>query len=114
MFRQDPNRVQEAILLNLPGNSFAYYAVSITMVLTMLGSFPLLLLPCFEILETNVRMSFELGLTPENKKENRFFVTDAKRFWSRTIQVLVITILAYLVPKFDSINAINILSFASH
>ena len=54
MFRQDPRHVQEAILLNLPGNSLAYYAVAITMVLTLLGSFPLLLLPCFEILETNI------------------------------------------------------------
>ena len=56
MFRQDPQHVKEAILLNLPGNSFAYYAVAITMVLTLLGSFPLLLLPCFEILESHIRM----------------------------------------------------------
>ncbi|KNB45561.1 hypothetical protein JH06_5485 [Blastocystis sp. subtype 4] len=55
MFRQDPRHVQQAILMNLPGDSFAYYAVAATMVLTLLGSFPLLLLPCFEILETNVR-----------------------------------------------------------
>ena len=54
MFRQDPNHVKEAILLNLPNNSFAYYAVAITMVLTLLGSFPLLLLPCFEILESHI------------------------------------------------------------
>ena len=55
MFRQDPRHVQQAILMNLPGDSFAYYAVAATMVLTLLGSFPLLLLPCFEILETTVR-----------------------------------------------------------
>lgn len=54
MFRQDPKHVQQAILMNLPGNSFAYYAVAATMVLTLLGSFPLLLLPCFEILETEM------------------------------------------------------------
>ncbi|KNB45562.1 hypothetical protein JH06_2422 [Blastocystis sp. subtype 4] len=55
MFHQDPQGLQYTVLLNLPGNSFAYYAVAATMVLTLLGSFPLLLLPCFEILETNVR-----------------------------------------------------------
>ena len=47
----------------------------------------------------------------ENKRENRLFVTDSNRFWSRTAQVVIITILAYFVPKFDSINAINILIF---
>ena len=55
MFHQDPQGLQYTVLLNLPGDSFAYYAVAATMVLTLLGSFPLLLLPCFEILETNIR-----------------------------------------------------------
>lgn len=54
MFHQDPNGLQYTVLLNLPGNSFAYYAVATTMVLTLLGSFPLLMLPCFEILETEM------------------------------------------------------------
>ena len=109
MFHQDPQGLQYTVLLNLPGNSFAYYAVAATMVLTLLGSFPLLLLPCFEILETNVRKYEMKEWLIENKHENRLFVTDSTRFWSRTLQVVLITILAYFVPKFDSINAINIL-----
>ena len=48
-------------------------------------------------------------MTEEDKRSNRLFVTDSKRFWSRTLQVLVTTILAYFIPRFDSINAINIL-----
>ena len=109
MFHQDPQGLQYTVLLNLPGDSFAYYAVAATMVLTLLGSFPLLLLPCFEILETNVRKYEMKEWLIENKRENRLFVTDSTRFWSRTLQVVLITILAYFVPKFDSINAINIL-----
>lgn len=109
MFHQDPQGLQYTVLLNLPGDSFAYYAVAATMVLTLLGSFPLLLLPCFEILETNIRKYEMKEWLIENKRENRLFVTDSTRFWSRTLQVVLITILAYFVPKFDSINAINIL-----
>lgn len=45
----------------------------------------------------------------EDKRSNKLFVTDSKRFWSRTLQVLITTILAYFIPRFDSINAINIL-----
>lgn len=48
-------------------------------------------------------------LTEEDKRSNKLFVTDSKRFWSRTLQVLITTILAYFIPRFDSINAINIL-----
>lgn len=48
-------------------------------------------------------------LTEEDKRANRLFVTDSKRFWSRTLQVLITTVLAYFIPRFDSINAINIL-----
>ena len=54
------------------------------------------MLPCFEIIEASV----------ENKTENRFFVTDRFRFWTRTCQVFVVSLLGYLIPEFGSINAI--------
>lgn len=69
--------------------------ISITMVLTLLGSFPLLLLPCYEILESKAE-----------KKENKLFVTDPFRFWTRTLQVVCISLLGYFIPEFGSINAI--------
>lgn len=87
--------IQEAIIRNLPKNSAPFIIISITMVLTLLGSFPLLLLPCFEIVESKA-----------DKKENRFFVTDPYRFWTRTLQVLVIAVLGFFIPEFGSINAI--------
>ena len=58
MFRQDPEGLRNTVLLNLPGSSFIYYTVAITMVLTLLGSFPLLLLPCFEILESHIGRNY--------------------------------------------------------
>ena len=65
------------------------------MILTLLGSFPLLLLPCFEIIESKA-----------NKKENMLFVTDSYRFWTRTLQVVAISLLGFFIPEFGSINAI--------
>lgn len=65
------------------------------MILTLLGSFPLLLLPCFEIIESKA-----------NKKENKLFVTDSYRFGTRTLQVVVISLLGFFIPEFGSINAI--------
>ena len=36
---------------------------------------------------------------------------DAYRFWTRTIQVVVLTVLGFMIPIFSSINAINILEW---
>ena len=66
MYRKDPRTllsyswlfiegIQEAIIRNLPKNGIAFIIISITMILTLLGSFPLLLLPCFEIIESKAR-----------------------------------------------------------
>ncbi|OAO12029.1 Transmembrane amino acid transporter protein [Blastocystis sp. ATCC 50177/Nand II] len=95
MYRSDPRHVQEAVIFNMKKDSLPFILVSITMVLTLLGSFPLLLLPCFEIMEAN-----------HEKKENRLFVTDGYRFWTRTAQVVIITLIGYFIPVFSSINAI--------
>ena len=42
-------------------------------------------------------------------RDGKFFVKDAYRFWTRTIQVVVLTVLGFMIPIFSSINAINIL-----
>lgn len=101
--------MQEAVIFNLKKDSVPFILVSVTMVLTLLGSFPLLLLPCFEIMEAN---RGGCGQSPSHleKKENQLFVTDAYRFWTRTAQVVIVTLIGYFIPVFSSINAINILS----
>lgn len=101
--------MQEAVIFNLKKDSVPFILVSVTMVLTLLGSFPLLLLPCFEIVEAS-RGSCEHSPLRIEKKENRLFVTDAYRFWTRTAQVVTVTLIGYFIPVFSSINAINILS----
>ena len=96
--------------MNLPYDSPYYIIIAITMIITLWGSYPLLLLPCFQILETNKGNNNQIyfKLVP---RENKLFVTDGYRFWTRTIQVLILTILGFLIPIFSSINAINILLF---
>ena len=49
--------ISDAILMNLPQDSFYYIIIAITMLITLWGSYPLLLLPCFQILETKHRVS---------------------------------------------------------
>ena len=63
MYRADPSwllflilfldGIKDAILMNLPQDSLYYIIIAITMLITLWGSYPLLLLPCFQILETN-------------------------------------------------------------
>ena len=44
--------------MNLPQDSFYYIIIAITMLITLWGSYPLLMLPCFQILETNKRFYY--------------------------------------------------------
>ena len=44
--------------MNLPQDSLYYIIIAITMLITLWGSYPLLMLPCFQILETNKRFHF--------------------------------------------------------
>ena len=42
-------------------------------------------------------------------RDGKFFVKDMYRFWTRTLQVVLLTVLGFYIPIFSSINAINIL-----
>ncbi|CBK21918.2 uncharacterized protein [Blastocystis hominis] len=111
MYRSDPNGIHGAILMNLPQDSLYYIIIAITMLITLWGSYPLLLLPCFQILETNKRLIFYIAFNWLAHRDGKFFVKDAYRFWTRTIQVVLLTVLGFYIPIFSSINAINILEF---
>ena len=97
--------------MNLPQDSLYYIIIAITMLITLWGSYPLLLLPCFQILETNKRSIFYISFNWLAHRDGKFFVKDAYRFWTRTIQVILLTVLGFYIPIFSSINAINILEF---
>ena len=103
--------IKDAILMNLPQDSLYYIIIAITMLITLWGSYPLLLLPCFQILETNKRLIFYISFNWLAHRDGKFFVKDAYRFWTRTIQVVLLTVLGFYIPIFSSINAINILEF---
>ena len=50
-----------------------------------------------------------IGLICIEHRDGKFFVKDMYRFWTRTLQVVLLTVLGFYIPIFSSINAINIL-----
>ncbi|KAK8793467.1 hypothetical protein WA158_004826 [Blastocystis sp. Blastoise] len=93
MFKQDPEGLKDNVLLNLKSGSAESIIVSILMVITCGGNYPLLLLGIYEITEYSMPAS----------DPKRFFIQGNKRYLSRYIQVLCITIVSILVPYFGVI-----------
>ncbi|KAK8799537.1 hypothetical protein WA158_006086 [Blastocystis sp. Blastoise] len=93
IFQAHPLGVQSNILRNLDPTSVDTSIISIAMMVSCLGQYPLTLLSVFEIVETPIH----------HRKENSLFVTDCGRVSSRILQVILLSVISLLIPFFGSI-----------
>lgn len=83
----------------LPEKSFYNVVVSVLMVVTCIGSFPLYLSPTHEVIE---------GSWGE-PKTNRYFITSPRFVLFRVIETILVSVVAKLLPSFSAILGFNIL-----
>ncbi|KNB43323.1 hypothetical protein JH06_2881 [Blastocystis sp. subtype 4] len=99
LFASSPTGVPGNILNALPSNSFYNIVVSILMVVTCIGGFPLYMGPAHEVVEG------DWGEMTSNK----YFITNKRYILFRVIEIILISIVAALVPSFSDILGFNIL-----
>ena len=95
-FQNDPVGIQGNIALNLDKTSISSIIISVSMLISCLGNYPLQFLGILEILEAGF----------QNKTTNRLFVTDKNRILCRVIQAIIISIISLYVPYFSKVFGI--------
>lgn len=90
--------VQGNILLSLPSNHWGTYLTSSLMVVTLIGSFPLCMGPIHEVVEVFYKRIYT----------NDYFIVNKECWTFRTIEIVIISVIAYLVPSFSDILSFNI------
>ena len=86
----------------LPEKSVYNVIVSILMVVTCIGSFPLYLAPAHVVVE---------GSWGEPKM-NRYFITSPRFVFFRIVETALVSVVAKLLPSFSAILGFNILGRA--
>ena len=74
------------------------------MVVTLIGSYPLCMGPIHEVVEV---FYGEI-------KTNKIFITNKECWLFRSIEIALISVIAYLVPSFSDILSFNILFHSFH
>lgn len=100
--------LQSNIISNLPSSSPWAVFINILMGLSCLCSMPVLLSSTTELLEKNCR-PFIAWLNVGPQTTPSFFVTDKQRLSIRFAQIGVLSLIAYVVPDFNSIINLYIL-----
>ena len=91
--------IQQNILLMIPAKSVPAVIVNIMMFLSCLFTSPIYTPPLNEVLEASIREPRSVWI----------FVSDSKRLGLRIAQTVVISVIAYLFPRFGDIVSLDIL-----
>lgn len=95
--------VQGNILASIPENHIFNIIISILMVITCIGGYPLYMGPIHEVVEGN------WGPMTANK----FFITNKRYIIFRIVEILVVSVVAAIFPFFSDLLGFNILALSS-
>ena len=95
--------VKGNILSSLPEGHIFNIIISILMVITCIGGYPLYMGPIHEVVEGN------WGPMTANK----FFITNKRYIIFRIVEILVVSVVAAIFPFFSDLLGFNILALSS-
>ncbi|KAK8826289.1 hypothetical protein WA538_001429 [Blastocystis sp. DL] len=98
-YRGSPDGMAQNVLVSIPKEQLASTVITAFMFLSCLFTYPIVTPPLNEIIEGNYK----------NTSEKWYFVTDAKRVGIRSLQTLVVSLVAFFFPYFEKIISLDIL-----
>ena len=87
------------VLASIPEGNWVSIVISILMVITCIGGYPLYMGPIHEVVESGMGAP----------TTNAYFITSKNFIIFRTIEILLISLVAVLLPFFSDILSFNIL-----
>lgn len=108
-YRGSPDGMAQNVLVSIPKGQLASTIITAFMFLSCLFTYPIVTPPLNEIIEGNCERGGERQVIDKNTSEKWYFVTDAKRVGIRSLQTLVISLIAFFFPYFEKIISLDIL-----
>ena len=99
VFGNAPEGIPGNVLIALPKDSWANIVISLLMVITCIGSFPLYINPIQEVFR------FNYGVLTTN----RFFITNGKYILRNIVEIALVSFVGSLFTEFNKILQLDIL-----